>query len=130
MTAYIGRKVTLTWGGVTIGGVRVKIIALGGAPIDITDVSDSGWQELIQSDLAQYDVKLTVTGLAKDAQLKSDWFSGPGGTTFAKTLVLTYPDGHSISGTFVIAAYSEGQDYKTAVTFSCEFMSTTAVTWT
>jgi predicted secreted protein len=124
-TTSVGRKITLTWGGATIGGVREKGVALGGAPIDITDVGDAGWQELITTDLAQYDVKLTIAGVTKDNKIKTDWFAG----TYSRQIVVTYIDGSTLTFTGVIAAYADAAPYNGAATFTAEFMSTGTPSW-
>ena len=116
----VGRKITMTWGGATIGGVREKTLSLAGSPIDITDVADSGWQELITSDISQLDVKLKISGITKDNKLKADWFGG----TYMRSIVLTFNDSSTLTFNAVLSSYEDGIPYKDAVTFTAEFMST------
>ena len=124
-TTGVGRKVTVTWGGNTIGGVRQKGLSLGGAPVDITDTGDSGWQEILTTDLQQYSVKLTLAGITKDNKLKTDWFAG----TYERQLVVTYPDGSTLTFNGVISAYADAIPYKEAMTFTADFMSTGTPAW-
>ena len=125
MTAYVGRKVTATWGGASIGGVQDKGIKINGKPIDITDTTDAGWQELLTTDLDQYSVEITLSGVTKDNKLMDDWFAG----TYERQLILTYPDTSTLTGNFVISALSESAKMKGANTFTATFMSTGTVVW-
>lgn len=125
MPGFIGRNVVLTWGGDEIPGVREKGVKLDGAPIDVSSDEDNGWATLL-SEASENKVEIALSGVTKSPHLKADWFAG----TRTKTLVMEYPDGRVLSGTFMISAFSEKTPYKDAVTFDATLMSNGPVTFT
>lgn len=118
MSAGAGRDVSCTWGGSNIEGMREKQIQLGGDPIDITSDDDAGHQKLLKTRTRKA-VTITASGVRKSDSLMADWFNDD----TEKTLVWTYEDGSSVSGTFILANYSNTGPYEDAVTFDCTFMS-------
>lgn len=119
-----GRDVDLTWGGAVILGLREKGIALAGDPIDVTSDDDDGWQKLLQTGVvARKTVTISLSGVSKDRILMADYFAG----TIAKTAIITYPDGTTLTGTFVLSAFSNGTPYEDAITFDATLMSSGAV---
>ncbi len=120
-----GRKVSFTWGGVAIPGVRQKNLSVAGAPIDITSDDDAGWRTLL-TDPTVREIGITLSGVTKSPQLKTDFFNGD--TT--KTGVLTYPDGSILSGQFYLSSYKDNGPYNDAMTFDADIMSTGAVSFT
>lgn len=124
MTAYVGRALTITWGGVTIGGIQTKTIKLNGQAIDITSDDAAGYRTF----LATRDVRsvdLTLSGVGVNSNLQSDWQAG----NTEKTLIITWPDGTVLSGTFEMQAWSAKGEHKSAITFDVEFASSGAWTW-
>lgn len=127
MAAEYGRKVAFTWGGSAVNGVREKALTLNGEPVNVTSDEDDGIQILLDED-AEFSVQIELSGVTKDEILRAAKFAG--GASLQETATLTYTNGAVISGTFHLAAYSEGQPYNEAVTFSATLMSTGAVTYT
>lgn len=126
MTAFKGRKVTLTWDGEAIAGCREKAIALNGEPVDVSDDSSAGWRTLL-AEPGEKAVDLSLSGVTKSAVLRTAWFAGE----TQETVVVTYPTGGgSFTGTFHLASYQETGAYNDAVTFDCELQSTGAVVFT
>lgn len=125
MTAFVGRNVALTWNGTAILGVREKSPTLSGEPIDITSDEDNGWKALLE-EVAVNMVSIALTGVTKSDALRRDWFAG----TRQRAVVITYPDGGTISGTFMLASYKETGAYNNAVTFDAEIQSSGEVTYT
>jgi predicted secreted protein len=124
MTARAGRQVTITWGGTALVGVRQKAIAINGAPLDITSDDDSGWRKLLTTkDVKSVDI--TISGVAASDILKADAAADQ-----AKAVIVTYPSGFSISGTFNAVDYNETDEYKTEGTFECKLLSSGTVTFT
>lgn len=119
MTANAGRKIELSWGGSPIAGVREKGIALNGEPIDITDDDSLGWRELLGTDAAENQVTLSISGVTKDFALKQAWF----GQNRMNTAVVTYPDGTTLTGMFVLTTYTDTGNYNDAITFEAELQS-------
>lgn len=125
MAAEYGRAVDFTWGGSSILGVREKSLTVNGEPVNITSDEDSGVRQLLTED-AEFSVDIELSGVTKDTVLRADKFAG----NLTQTATLTYTNGDSISGTFQLAAYSEGQPYNEAVTFTATLMSSGTVTYT
>lgn len=124
MPGTIGRKIALTWGGAAVQGVRQKNISVAGAPIDVSADEDDGWRTLLE-EAGQNEVGVSLSGVTKSRALMSDWFNG----TRTKTLVLTYPDGATLSGTFFLANYKDNGPYQDAVTFDADLVSTGPITF-
>ena len=132
MPSFKGRAIIFTWGDdggspVTpfqIPGVREKGIALNGEAIDISADDSGGWRELLDLP-AENQIDLSISGVTREDQLKTDWFAG----TRTKAVTITYPDGGIISGTFYMATFSETGPYNDATTFEAELQSTGIVTF-
>jgi predicted secreted protein len=125
MTGRIGRKVTFTWDGAEIPGVREKGVALAGEAIDVTSDEDDGWRKLLE-EAAENQVTISISGVTKSAALKAAWFAG----NRTEAVSLGYPGGSTITGTFYLASYSESEPYNGATTFEAEIQSTGEITYT
>jgi TP901-1 family phage major tail protein len=121
MAKYLGRAATLTWGGAVIAGVQEKSIAINGEPIDVSDDDSAGWRELLEED-GEKSSDISLSGVTDGVVLKQAKANG----TTIKALVLTWPDGSTLTGDFKIASYSETGNYKGASTFEAELQSTGA----
>jgi predicted secreted protein len=126
MPAAAGRQVLLTWGGTPLLGVREKGVTLNGEPINVTSDEDSGWRTLIPDVPNEDAVEVKLSGVSKDDRLKTDWFA----RTRTRAAVFTYPNGATISGTFMIGSFSEGIPYNNALTFETTLLSHGVVTFT
>lgn len=122
---WSGRDVALTWGAVEIKGVREKGIALNGDAINVSSDEDDGVRKLLDV-TAEDSVDITLSGVTKDHALKADYFAG----TRTKAVVITYPDGSTITGSFFLANYSETGPYNDAMTFSATLNSADTFTFT
>lgn len=120
-----GNTIALAWNSAPVLGVQEKDLELNGAPIDITSDENSGWRTLLAVS-GQDEVNITVSGVAKDNILKTDWFAG----TRTRTASFTYPDGGVITGTFYLASFKEKAPYKDAMTFDATLNSSGPVTYT
>jgi predicted secreted protein len=125
MAAGYGRNVAFTWEGSAINGVREKSLTVDGEPVNVTSDEDNGIQVLMEED-AELAVKIELSGVTKEDTLRAAKLSG--NTRGAATL--TYETGGALSGTFQLSAYSEGQVYNDAITFSVTLMSTGPVSYT
>lgn len=123
---FKGRKAKIRWKGAYLLGVREKGLTCNGEPVNVTDDDDDGWQKLADNNGAAEDsVEITVSGIAKESQLKDDFF----GRARTGTLQLEYPTGENIAGTFVLSSYSETGPYNDAMTFEATFKSSGPVTF-
>lgn len=124
MAADLGRNIALTWGGVSIEGLRERGIAADGEPIDVTSDEDAGWQTLLATP-GQKSVTVSISGVTKSGLLRDDWFAN----NRQKAVVITYPNGAIISGTFHMANYRDTGPYNDAITFEAELRSTGVMTY-
>ena len=127
MAAEYGRDVGFTWADAAILGVREKSLTIDGEPVNVTSDEDLGIQILLDDD-AEKAVTIELSGVTKDTVLRAAKISG--GAALQETAELTYDNGDVLSGTFHLGAYSEGQPYNDAVTFTATLMSNGPVTYT
>lgn len=125
MAEDVGRSVTFTWGGVTIPGVRQKTITRNGAAIDVTADENLGVRTLLDVS-SQDNLDLGLSGITKVKTLQVDWHAG----NRTKEVVITYPDGSTLSGEFFLQDYVDTAPYNEAITFEATLLSTGAVTFT
>lgn len=125
MVADVGRNIDFTWNAIAVTGVRQKSIAIAGEPIDITSDENSGWRTLLTV-AGQNEVSLTLAGVTKSNTLIADWFAG----TRTRAVVITYPDGGTITGNFFLASYTDTGPYNDAITFEAQIVSAAAIVYT
>jgi len=125
MPAEYGRAVAMTWGGSPILGVREKGVTINGEAVNVTSDEDNGIQMLLDED-AETSHEISLAGVTKDTILRQAKANG----NIQSTVVITYPDGYTISGLFNLASYSEGIPYNEAITFQATLQSTGAIVHT
>jgi len=122
---FYGRKVTFEWNGDAIDGVREKNLSLNGEQANVSSDEDDGVRHLLAED-DEFSVDIELSGVIKSSVLRAAKISGQ----IQETATIVYPNGDTITGTFNLGAYSEGQPYNDAVTFSATLHSTGDVTFT
>lgn len=122
---FAGRDLELTWNGSAVAAVREKGVTINGEPIDTTNDDDDGWRDLLDVP-GQKQVDISLSGLTMSHTLKADWF----GDNRTRAVVITYPDGATISGNFYLSEYVETGTYNDATSFEATLMSKGAVTFT
>ena len=125
MPGFLGRLNTLTWGGVTIAGVREKSLKVNGTAVDETTGDDSGWRVLLSTP-GEKTFDLDISGVVRDKTLPTDFFAG----NVQKAMVYTRSDGSVISGTFHLENYNQTDPYNNVTTFDASFKSSGAVVFT
>lgn len=125
MAGYYGRKVTFEWDGDEIDGVREKSLTINGEQANVTSDEDDGVRHLLDED-DEFSVDIELSGVTKSNVLRKAKADGD----IQETATLTYPNGDVISATFNMGAYTEGQPYNDATTFSVTLHSTGPVTYT
>jgi len=125
MAANTGRAVTFLWGGSAVLGIREKGVTVNGEPIDITSDEDSGWRLLLSDAVGERSVDISISGVTKDHRFLADLMGG----TYQRAVVITWPNGATLSGTFQVASTSRGIPYKEAETFDASLQSSGAVTF-
>lgn len=119
MAAKYGRTVKFTWGGVVVPGAQSDDLEFVGEPSDITDKGDDGYQTFMTED-ARLGVNVSTTGPLKSNVLREAKATGD----LVKAGVITYADGKTVEGDFVLFAYSESHPEGEPSTFSATFNST------
>lgn len=125
MAAFLGRDIEFEWGAAPILGIREKGIAIAGEPINISSDEDNGWRALL-AEAGENQVDITISGVTKDAVLKTAWFNG----SRQAAVTITYPNGDELSGTFHLASFTDTGPYNDATTFEATLNSTGAVVFT
>lgn len=122
MASSYGRKVSLTWAGNPVPGVREKSITIGGEAANIASDENIGKQTLIDGD-AESRHEIQLSGVTKDTTLRN-----AKATKNKKANVeLVYPSGYTIEGTFKLAQYKETQGYSDAYVFEAKLRSTDTI---
>lgn len=125
MAASLGRLITFTWGGSALGGVKEKSVSFNGEVVDITSDDDAGWRKNLDV-YGLRSIDISLSGVTKNyATLKSDYLG-----TIEKAVLLTYPDGSTLAGTFTLESLSETGNVKDAIAYDVKLQSTGAVTYT
>lgn len=122
---YAGRLVVVKRNAVAVAGVRTKTITINNEAIDVTSDDDLGWRTLLEAAAVQ-SVDIAVEGVVRDDILRNSFFNG----TVIDDMTIEWPDGGRVNGNFRVQGYSETGPYNDALTFSCTFASTGAVTYT
>lgn len=126
---FLGRDISLTWGGNSPGdvilGIREKGIEINGEAVDVTTDDEDGWRKVLATP-GQKEVTISLSGVTRDNRLKSDWF----GDRRIQPAIFTYPDGSTISGDFYLASYNETGTYNEATTYEAELQSTGVILFT
>lgn len=130
MAKAAGRKALLKKNSVTIGGVLVTTIKWAAEAIDVTDNDSAGIIELL-SDLKSQQITLDVEGVTKDPVLR-DIAMTPATSKMLADLTFQFADAltaaDTISGSFLLVSYEEGNPHDDASKFKASFMS--SGTWT
>ena len=130
MAKAAGRLAVVSKNAVTLGGVRVMNIQIDNTPIDVTDQDSAGLQELLavaSMRVLSFDVEgVYSTPVLRDIAMDPAASQTLTDMTFKFSDALAAKD--TIGGTFFMASYKEGNDYKEATTFSASF--TSSGTWT
>jgi predicted secreted protein len=125
MATYLGRKITLKWKNTVLAGVREKSLSINGDAVDVTSSDDDGWQKLL-SEPGGKSVEISVAGVATDDVLRAVMFA----IDRTGDVLITYPNGATLAGSFFLASYKETGPYKEATTFDASLKSNGVVTYT
>lgn len=130
MAKAAGRLAVVSKNAVTLGGVRVMNIQVDNTPIDVTDQDSAGLQTLLGVASMRV-LSFDVEGVYTNPTLR-DIAMDPTASQTLSDMTFKFSDGvalkDTIGGTFFMASYKEGNDYKEATTFSASF--TSSGTWT
>ena len=126
MTAFVGRKATITKGATPIAAIRTRTVSINNEPVDITSDDDNGFRTLLQ-DPGTKTLDLSIEGVAKDATLLTSVMST---SDIIETLSILFPTIGTIAGDFVVASFEVAAPYNEAATFTASLQSSGAFTFT
>lgn len=126
MTAFVGRKATITKGATPIAAIRTRTVSINNEPVDITSDDDNGFRTLLQ-DPGTKTLDLSIEGVAKDPTLLTSVMST---TDITETLSILFPTIGTIAGDFVVASFELAAPYNEAATFTASMQSSGAFTFT
>ena len=126
MTAFVGRKATITKGATPIAAIRTRTVSINNEPVDITSDDDNGFRTLLQ-DPGTKTLDLSIEGVAKDPTLLTSVMST---TDITETLSILFPTIGTIAGDFAVASFELAAPYNEAATFTASMQSSGAFTFT
>jgi predicted secreted protein len=121
MAKQLGRKVTISVGGVVIAAARTKSLTINNEPVNITTDGDDGIQMLL-NEPGEKAVEVSVEGLGDQAAFMDIALSDD----LVEAIIFDYGT-FTVTGDFFQASYSEGLPYNDSVTFTASYQSTGAV---
>jgi predicted secreted protein len=121
MSEILGRTVTISIEGAVVATARTKTLSINNEIINVSSDGDAGLARYLNQP-GEKAVELSVDGLMADDTLLVKALSND----LSAALILTYP-AYTLTGSFVMPTYSEGFEYKGAITFSASFSSSGAV---
>lgn len=127
MAANVGRNLLLKTGSTVLAGLRTKGISINGEPIDITTDDDGGYRTLLD-EAGQKALDISIDGITKDNDLRQAMATGM--TLTLAGVSLEYPNGDTLTGTFMLVSLEESAAYNDAVTFTGSLQSSGAWTYT
>lgn len=125
-TGMTGRERLFTVGGDTLLGVATKGASCNNEPLDVTDDAAAGWTQLMATPGAK-SVEYPISGIFKNLELFETFFNSAS-QMFA--IVITYPDGSTLSFDGFMGNINETGESNGLVTFDATFTSSGAVTFT
>jgi predicted secreted protein len=123
MGDLIGRKVTISIGGVLVATGRAKSLTINNSAINVTTDDDDGIQKILD-EMGEKSVEMSVDGMRLEAV--TDLLELSLSATPKAPIVLTYLT-YTLTGDFFQTSYSESIPYNDAVTFSSSYSSQGAV---
>lgn len=134
-TAYKGRDFVLQMGdGATsetfasVGALRTSSLSINNNPVDISNVSSAGWQEML-ADAGTQSIEISADGVVSN-ETQFPVFEQAAHDRTTHNYKLVSGNGVDREGSFVISSYSESGAHGDAVTFNVTLQSNGAVTRT
>lgn len=126
MAAVSGRSFLVRKAGTAIAGIKVSSVSFDGSPVDITKISDAGFQAMAGFS-GKESLTIECSGVW-DASTVPDIALEPNGALLLTDITIIDAKGATIAGNFFIASYREEGADDNAVQFSATFQSSGA--WT
>lgn len=124
MVKTAGRDVVVAIGGTAIAGGRVKSITRNMTPIDVSDADDDEFAAMLADTYAEDTMEITISGLEDGTVLRDIAFTTSAADRHLSDLTFEFPGtpADSISGDFLMTAFTLGGDYREATTFDATFV--------
>jgi len=119
----IGRKVSISIGGVVVATARAKSLTINNSAINVTADDDDGIQKILDEP-GEKSVEISVDGMR--LEVTTDLLDLSLSATPAAEIVFTYLT-YTLTGPFFQTSYSEAVPYNDAVTFSSSYSSQAAL---
>lgn len=120
----VGRSVTISVNGLVVAGAKTKTMKINNNPIDITTDGASGYQTLLETDVANSSIDLSVDGLVSDAHLLTHALQ----RNLPVDVVVLIPQYTDVSFRALLTSFDLGFPHDNAVTFSATLKSSGAFT--
>ena len=104
MAAGKSRDFIIKKNAVAIAGVTSKSVAIAKEPIDITTDSDDGFRTFL-ADAGTKSLDISFSGVTKDKIMRELIITDQ--TVLLTDITIEYPDGSTISGSFVFNGFTE-----------------------
>lgn len=127
MTAQAGRDAVLNKNSVALAGMRVLGFTSNSEPIDITDGDDSGLRTL-HSKAGTESLDIPFEGVWKDDTLRALALSS--NSKLFTDISMDFAEGGDLAGDFYLNNYSETGNHDGEITFTANFISSGAWTYT
>lgn len=123
MPEALGRTLSISLGGTVVAGVQTKSVSFNAEGVDITTDDDNGFRTFLAT-CGEQMVDISFDGVEKDSVLRDLWASG--GLSQLHDIIMTWDDGSTLTGEFLLPTYEETGTYKDKITFSGSLQSSGA----
>lgn len=124
MVKTAGRDVVVAIGGTAIAGGRVKAITRNMTPIDDSDADDNEFMSMLADTFAEDTLEITISGVEDGTVLRDIAFTTSAADRHLSNLTFEFPGtpADSISGDFIMTAFTLTGDYREATAFDATFV--------
>ena len=130
MAKTAGRLFFIKKAAATIGGLRNVGMTVNGAPINVEDQLDLGFQTLLGGIITGRSIEFTGDGLETDQVFRDVALATTSTGQFLTDITVELPNGDEVSGDFFLASYGESGPYEDAQSFTFSLTSDGAWTYT
>lgn len=128
MAAQSGNDFLLKQGGTALTGLRATSFVLNNAPVDITSKDSSHWRTLLGAGGVR-SLSITASGVFDDSAIL-ETVRGLAFANSLNTFTMTFGNGDSISGSFLITSLSRSGANDDAEVYELTLESSGTVTYT
>ena len=130
MAKASGRACLIKKGGTAIAGLLTNSINVNGAPVNVEDKDDAGFQTMLAGMLTGQSIEISGEGYEDGEVLRDIGMSATASAKFITDITYVFANGDAISGDFVMSAYSESAEKDDGEKFTVSFVSNGAWTYT